>query len=217
METVLSLLAGGFFGVFADRIWRKYVEGKVRLDIVPKQLVSPDGFGIILQITNRGSLFFPPFQVGIQHPRAGKIYPFSNDAKNGLIPGQSVEEKYIFGVSLVMAHDMECFFTKLVETEEYLLIIRQWESDKVLYKSKKIGNAFARVWRQMLEGGGFKNVKSEDWGALYLVRLPWWKRLLPTKYVKSDKKQTVCFSMPIINGQIMIPEKMQADIIKPEK
>jgi hypothetical protein len=168
METILSLLAAGFMGVFADRIWRKYVESKVRLDIVPQQLVVPNGFGITLKITNRGSLSVPPFQLGIHHPTLGSMFPFSDDAKNGLMPGQSVEEKYLFGVSLISAHDMECFFTKVDGAEEYSLIIKQRESDIVLYKNKRIGSAFARIWRQMAEVRGFKNVRSEDWEELYL-------------------------------------------------
>jgi hypothetical protein len=212
--TVFLLIVGSFLGVFADRIWRKYVESRVRLNIVPQQLVVPQGVGVIFKITNCGSLSLPPFRLSINHPKQGSIFPFSNNAKNALMPGQSVTENFVFGISLVSPHDIEFFFREDAGEEDFSLIVKQWESDRVLFESKKIGNAFARIWRQTSGGRDFENVKSEDWKNLSHIYIPLWKRLLRIKDHKPKQGNTVCFSLPVKNGEIMMTDKMHVKIIK---
>jgi len=217
VESIFINGCWAFMGVFADRIWRKCVEDRVRINIEPQQLATPYGIGVIMKITNCGSLPLPPFQLAINHPKHGSIYPFSNDAKNVLMSDQNVAESFILRTTLIIPLDIEHFFKEENVKEDYFFIMKQRESDKVLFKSKNIGNAIAAIYRQTSGGKDFENVKSEDWDKLYHIHIPLWKRLLPIKFRKPIKGKTLSFSLPVKNGKIMMTDKMHIKIIKDDK
>jgi len=210
---ICYLVVGAVGAVAADRVWRK-IESRIRLDVVPCQLTVPDALGITFKITNRGSVPIPPFQISVHHPKRGSVFASTYNASNALLAGQTVEESFL--VARVHAGpSSDEFFFRCVdgEPDDFWLMIKQRQSEDILFKSLREGNAFARVYRQMCKDRSFANVSGRQWKELCSTHVPWYKRPFRRWSTRQKPANVLIFSMPL-NGPT---GEMKCEIIKPEK
>lgn len=122
------------------------------------------GDGMFFQVTNVGRETFPPYKVGIYHPKYGSKFIFPSENSGPLLPDQVRKHQFrMFDDGQLR----RTFHTSDDDIDGYRFRLVLENSDKVLFESKTIGQGFAKLMRRIAADGAFGKESPEDWWELH--------------------------------------------------
>lgn len=183
MIEFLVFIAGGVFGLLADRLWMR-VENRTRLsfsmgfwDGYLAGFDGPIGRGLMFTITNEGNADIPDFEILLWHRDRGTYLFFNSEQSGPLIPSQQREYRAVLFRSLGPSDapkpqsDIEGWITGARDGQQpkspddlkdFYLVFRVKNSTKKLFQSEPSGTALAKMIAKTLQSGEWAGYTWED-------------------------------------------------------
>jgi hypothetical protein len=157
LEFIVGLILGSVLGVVADRLWGRF-ENRPRLQLTNSYFENWNNEnGIRYKVRNVGLSEVPDFEIVLWHPLRGSIIAFHSTKNGPLLPDQSRDYQCVLiknGVPIPflkhwILHEKDQCVSNFV-FEQFKLLVRMQNSNRVLFESTKIGNAVAKDWYRSL-------------------------------------------------------------------
>lgn len=126
--------------------------------------------GVAFTIKNVGTSPVPPYHLCIYHPRFGTWSVFPSEILGELLPHQEREHR----TSILLCGEPEEFWARArtglngsvltdADDEKFVFRVVLEHSDKVLYENRRIGRAFVRIVRRIVDERGLGGISVEEW------------------------------------------------------
>jgi|688.fasta_scaffold159269_3 hypothetical protein len=157
IEFIVGLVVGAILGVIADRIWERF-EKRPRIQMTMGYFENREHEkGLRYTVRNIGFSEVPDFEIVLWHPNRGTMSAFSSKQSGPLLPDQSRNYQCV----LVQNGYPEPFLKRWISHEkgqhvlepvfdQFKLLVKMQNSDRVLFESTKMGIAVAKDWYRSL-------------------------------------------------------------------
>ena len=119
----------------------------------------------------------------IYHPRRGSISFFARSKDGSLLPDQKVKYKYIMIKNGKLLSEFPDFYRDIdntvmstIQRDKFVFRLQLDDSDKIIYESRTIGNAFVKVFQKARENKNIYEGSFDDMMALQCIYEPLYRK-----------------------------------------
>jgi hypothetical protein len=157
IEFIIGLVVGAILGVIVDRTWERF-EKRPRIQMTIGYFENREHEkGLRYTVRNVGFSEVPDFEIVLWHPNRGSMSAFTSKQSGPLLPDQSRDYRCV----LVQNDSPEPFLKHWISHEngqfvsepmfdQFKLLVKMQNSERVLFESTKMGIAVAKDWHRSL-------------------------------------------------------------------
>lgn len=199
-EFSAGLILGAVLGVVADRLWAGY-EQRPLMQLTAGWFTKINKIrGITYTVRNIGRSEIPEYKIGLFHPLHGIVFAFSSEQDGPLLPDQVRQHECPLFVD-GRATDFINFWRSRADSQGkctseengFELRVVMVNSERILFSSKRMGKALARVWSTAVRNGNSHDFQAGDLQAMS-SRLPWGLRHWRDRYLHKRRLQKMLAS-----------------------